>query len=81
MKLGMNVGTTDRVVRIVLGVALAAIALAGAVSAPLLYVVWVVAAIAVVTGVVGFCPLYAAAAGQHQAGRALRPREDAWEGR
>ncbi|MFI5042563.1 MAG: YgaP-like transmembrane domain [Acidimicrobiales bacterium] len=59
MKLGMNVGTTDRVVRIVLGVALAAIALAGAVSAPLLYVVWVVAAIAVVTGVVGFCPLYA----------------------
>ena len=59
MKLGMNVGTTDRVVRIVLGVALAAIALAGTVSAPLLYVVWVVAAIAVVTGVVGFCPLYA----------------------
>ena len=59
MKLGMNVGTTDRVVRIVLGMALAAIALAGAISAPLLYVVWVVAAIAVVTGVVGFCPLYA----------------------
>ncbi len=59
MKLGMNVGTTDRVIRIVLGVALAAIALAGSVSAPLLYVVWVVAAIAVVTGVVGFCPLYA----------------------
>jgi len=59
MKFEMNVGTIDRVIRIVLGVALAAIALAGAVSAPLLYIMWVVAAIAVVTGVVGFCPLYA----------------------
>ena len=42
-----------------LGLALAAVALGGAVSAPLLYVVWAVAAIALVTGIVGFCPLYA----------------------
>ncbi len=42
-----------------LGIGLAALALAGAVTAPLLYVVWVVAAIALVTGIVGFCPLYA----------------------
>ena len=41
------------------GIALAAVALAGAISAPWLYVVWVVAGIALVTGVVGFCPLYA----------------------
>ena len=59
MKFGTNEGTIDRVIRIVLGIALAAVAVAGAVSAPWLYVVWVVAAIALVTGVVGFCPLYA----------------------
>ena len=59
MKFGTNEGTIDRVIRIVVGIALAAVALAGAVSAPWLYVVWVVAAIALVTGVVGFCPLYA----------------------
>jgi hypothetical protein len=59
MKFGSNEGTIDRVIRIVLGIALAAVAIVGAVSAPWLYVVWVVAAIAIVTGVVGFCPLYA----------------------
>lgn len=58
MKFGTNEGTIDRVIRSVLGIALAAVAVAGAVSAPWLYVVWVVAAIALVTGVVGFCPLY-----------------------
>ena len=59
MKFGSNEGTIDRVIRIVLGIALAAVAILGAVSAPWLYIVWVVAAIALVTGVVGFCPLYA----------------------
>jgi len=54
-----NESTADRAVRVVLGLALAALALVGAVSAPLLYVVWLVAAIALVTGAVGFCPLYA----------------------
>ncbi len=59
MKFGSNESTIDRVIRIMLGTALAAVAIVGAVSAPWLYVVWVVAAIALVTGVVGFCPLYA----------------------
>jgi hypothetical protein len=59
MKFGTNEAPLDRVIRIALGIALAALALAGAVSAPWLYVVWVVAAIALVTGIVGFCPLYA----------------------
>ena len=54
-----NESTLDRVIRIVLGVGLAAAALAGAVAAPWLYVVWIVAAIALLTGIVGFCPLYA----------------------
>ena len=59
MKLELNESTLDRTIRIVLGLALAAVAIGGAVSAPLLYVVWAVAAIALVTGIVGFCPLYA----------------------
>jgi Protein of unknown function (DUF2892) len=59
MKIGTNEAPIDRAIRIVLGIGLAALALAGAVAAPWLYVVWVVAAIALVTGIVGFCPLYA----------------------
>jgi hypothetical protein len=59
MKFTTNEAPIDRVIRIVLGIALAGLALAGAVTAPLLYLVWVVAAIALVTGIVGFCPLYA----------------------
>jgi len=59
MKFEINEAPIDRVIRIVLGIALAAVALGGAVTAPLLYAVWVVAAIALVTGIVGFCPLYA----------------------
>jgi uncharacterized membrane protein YjjP (DUF1212 family) len=59
MKFEINEAPIDRVIRIVLGIGLAAVALGGAVTAPLLYGVWVVAAIALVTGIVGFCPLYA----------------------
>jgi hypothetical protein len=59
MKLEINEAPIDRAIRIVLGIALAAVALGGAASSPLLYVVWVVAAIALGTGIVGFCPLYA----------------------
>jgi hypothetical protein len=59
MQFGTNEAPLDRVIRIALGIALAALALAGAVSVPWLNVVWVVAAIALVTGIVGFCPLYA----------------------
>jgi hypothetical protein len=59
MKLEINEAPADRILRIVAGIALAAVAMGGAVTAPLLYVVWVVAAIALVTGIVGFCPLYA----------------------
>jgi hypothetical protein len=59
MNFTTNESPIDRVIRIALGIGLAGLALAGAVAAPLLYVVWVVAAIALVTGIVGFCPLYA----------------------
>jgi mannose/fructose/N-acetylgalactosamine-specific phosphotransferase system component IID len=59
MNLSLNESPMDRVVRIVLGIGLAGLALTGFVTAPVLYLVWVVAAIALVTGIVGFCPLYA----------------------
>jgi hypothetical protein len=59
MNLTLNESTLDRAIRVTLGVALVALALLGGIAAPLLYVVWAVAAIALMTGVVGFCPLYA----------------------
>jgi hypothetical protein len=58
MKLPVNVGPIDRVVRIVLGIGLVGVALGGSVAGPLLAAVWLVAAIALVTGAIGFCPLY-----------------------
>ena len=54
-----NESTPDRIIRIVLGIALLAIAFAGIVSGPVAILAWVVGAIALVTGIVGFCPLYA----------------------
>ena len=59
MKLEINEAPIDRIIRIVAGIALAGLALGGAVTAPLLYGVGVVAALLLVTGIVGFCPLYA----------------------
>lgn len=48
-----NVGTTDRTLRVLVGVALAATAALGFIS-PLGYV----GLIPLVTGLVGYCPLY-----------------------
>jgi hypothetical protein len=59
MKLPTNEAPLDRVIRIVLGIALIGAGLAGWLTAPILYVAWAVAAIALVTGIAGFCPLYA----------------------
>jgi hypothetical protein len=59
MNFSANESTADRIVRVVVGIALAVLAITGSVAAPLVYVVWAVAAIALVTGIVGFCPLYA----------------------
>jgi hypothetical protein len=58
MKLPQNVGSIDRLARVVLGIGLVAAALGGAVAGPLLAVAWIVAAIMLVTGAIGFCPLY-----------------------
>lgn len=58
MKLPVNVGSVDRVIRIGLGIGLVALALGASLAGPLLAVVWLVAAIMLVTGAIGFCPLY-----------------------
>ena len=55
----LNESPADRIIRIVLGVILAALAITGVATGAHATVAWVVAAIALVTGVVGFCPLYA----------------------
>jgi len=59
VKLQINEGPIDRGIRIVVGIALLAAAAAGLLAAPIVYVTSFVGAIALVTGIVGFCPLYA----------------------
>jgi uncharacterized membrane protein len=59
MKLQLNEAPLDRAIRVVLGIVIGTVAVAGALATPWLYAAWVVAAILVVTGIVGFCPLYA----------------------
>jgi len=51
-----NVGTPDRIVRIIVAV----LAILGAIKTPgiLSVILWIVAAIMVLTAIVGFCPLY-----------------------
>lgn len=59
MKLTINESPLDRIIRIAVGLGLASLTIAGIVTAPIAYAVWPVAAILLVTGIVGFCPLYA----------------------
>jgi hypothetical protein len=59
MRLSLNESTPDRIVRVIIGVVLAALAVTGVAGGALAIVAWVLAAVMLVTGVVGFCPLYA----------------------
>ncbi|SJZ95659.1 YgaP family membrane protein [Consotaella salsifontis] len=52
-----NVGTTDRIVRIIAGLILAIVAYA-ALTPPWIYVGYVVAAVLVLTGLARICPAY-----------------------
>lgn len=54
-----NESTADRIIRIVVGAIVAALAITGVATGALALVAWIVAAILLVTGVVGICPLYA----------------------
>ena len=59
MNLKPNESAADRIIRIAAGIVLAALAMTGVVTAPLAYVVGILAAVALATGAVGFCPIYA----------------------
>jgi hypothetical protein len=59
MSLKPNESTADRIIRLVAGVILGALALTGTVTEPVSYVALVVAAVLIVTAAIGFCPLYA----------------------
>jgi Inner membrane protein YgaP-like, transmembrane domain len=54
-----NESGIDRIIRAVLGIVLIALAASSAVTGALGIVFWVVGAVLLLTGIVGFCPLYA----------------------
>ena len=59
LKIGeMNIGMIDRVVRIIIGIVLIAVFALNMVAAPWSYLVALIGLIALVTGVIGTCPLY-----------------------
>lgn len=58
MKLTPNMGSADRIVRVVLAAVFAALNLFGMVGGTLGVILWVLAAVFVLTSVVSFCPLY-----------------------
>jgi 1,4-dihydroxy-2-naphthoate octaprenyltransferase len=53
-----NVGTIDRIVRLVIGIAFLAGFALNMVAAPLSWLVLLVGLIALVTGIIGTCPAY-----------------------
>ena len=56
MKLSLNVGGLDRIARLILGVVLIALAYFGILTGTGAIVAYVVAGIAIVSGVIRFCP-------------------------
>ncbi len=54
-----NVGQTDRTIRIVVGIVLIGLKLAGILSGTVGTIALVAGIIAVVTGFINFCPIYA----------------------
>ena len=54
----INESPADRIIRSIVGVVLIALGLFGVATGAWLYVAYVLGAILLVTGIVGFCPLY-----------------------
>jgi hypothetical protein len=54
----INESPVDRIIRVIVGIALIAIGLFGVAAGAWLYASYVLGAILVLTGIVGFCPLY-----------------------
>lgn len=57
MTLTCNVGGTDKTIRIIIGITLAAYAWLGSANPTLKVVLGVIAVIALITALAGFCPL------------------------
>ncbi len=53
-----NESLLDRIIRIVIGVVLIVVAYLGVVTGAWQWVAYVIGAIALLTGIAGFCPLY-----------------------
>jgi hypothetical protein len=66
-----NVGTADRVARLMVAVLLAFLALSGFVAGALAVVVWVVAAVIAISALLGTCPLYSLAGFSTRRGAAV----------
>jgi hypothetical protein len=58
MKLATNIGQTDKIIRIVLAVVFAGLNLLGVVGGTMGLILWILAAVFVLTSLVSFCPLY-----------------------
>ena len=58
MTLNKNMGTTDRVVRLLAAAAVLALDLTGTISEAVAIVLGILAAVFVLTSIVRFCPLY-----------------------
>lgn len=56
--MSVNMGTTDRILRILGAILLAAFSIAGVVSGVLAIIFWIITALLLVTGCTGNCPLY-----------------------
>lgn len=54
-----NMGTVDRIIRFVFAVAVAVLYFTGVISGTLAIILGILAAVFLVTSIVGFCPLYA----------------------
>ena len=59
VEMKVNESGVDRIIRVVLGIVLLALSFGGVVSGGWGIVVLVLGAVALLTGIVGFCPLYA----------------------
>ena len=54
----LNEGSVDRIIRVIVGIAVLALGLFGGIGGWLLWVAYILGTILLITGIVGFCPLY-----------------------
>lgn len=53
-----NESPVDRIIRVIVGIVLIALGLLGIASGVWMWVAYVLGAVLLITGIVGFCPLY-----------------------